>query len=262
MKRLFMKKLLEQLESIQAIVDTVSPFQIESELESVAYDYELYATSYDPLEQVKTLRDRLIDEIGNGKPVNGYLSADYGYGKTATLIYLWSECRQNKIVAVPPFKFKELGNLMVATYGWIKASLEKSSPALIPEIEALYSKYGLKSQALQAAEIARKYKVSEDKALKIVQELKTDTINTDSVLNFWQESVSILREAGFKGLAIFADECQEFLRTEEGSSVRIQILSDLVKGMRALGSTSVALILGMPTTPTESARVSQPFCRH
>ena len=253
MKRLFMKKLLEQLESIQAIVDTVSPFQIESELESVAHDYELYATSYDPLEQVKIFRDRLIDEIGKGKPVNGYLSADYGYGKTATLIYLWSECRQNKIVAVPPFKFKELGNLMVATYGWIKASLEESSPALIPEIEALYSKYGLKSQALQAAEIARKYKVSEDKALKIVQELKTDTTNTDSVLNFWQESVSILREAGFKGLAIFADECQEFLRTEEGSSIRIQILSDLVKGMRALGSTPVALILGMPTTPTESA---------
>ncbi|MHC5726092.1 MAG: hypothetical protein ACYTXY_18545, partial [Nostoc sp.] len=248
-----MKKLLEQLESIQAIVDTVSPSQIESELESIAHNYELYATSYDPLEQVKTLRDRLIDEIGKGKPVNGYLSADYGYGKTATLIYLWSECRQNKIVAVPPFKFKELGNLMVATYAWIKASLEKSSPSLVPKIEALYSKYGLKSQALQAAEIARKYKVSEDKALKIVQELKTDTTNTDSVLNFWQESVSILREAGFKGLAIFADECQEFLRTEEGSSVRIQILSDLVKGMRALGSTPVALILGMPTTPTESA---------
>ncbi|MEH1768407.1 hypothetical protein [Nostoc sp.] len=248
-----MKKLLEQLESIQAIVDTVSPSQIESELESIAHNYELYATSYDPLEQVKTLRDRLIDEIGKGKPVNGYLSADYGYGKTATLIYFWSECRQNKIVAVPPFKFKELSNLMVATYAWIKASLEKSSPSLVPKIEALYSQYGLKSQQEQAAEIARKYRVSEDKALKIVQELKTDTTNTDSVLNFWQESVSILREAGFKGLAIFADECQEFLRTEEGSSVRIQILSDLVKGMRALGSTPVALILGMPTTPTESA---------
>ena len=248
-----MKPLLEHLELIQAIVDTVSPSQIETELESVVLKYELYASSYDPLEQVKTLRDCLIDEIGKGKPVNGYLSADYGYGKTATLIYLWSECRQNKIVAVPPFKLKELGNLMVATYGSIKASLEKSSPTLVPELEDLYSKYGLKSQALQALEIARKYKVSEDKALKIVQEFKIDTTNTDSVLNFWKESVSILKQAGFKGLAIFADECQEFLRTEEGSSARIQMLSDLVKGMRALGSTPVALILGMPTTPTESA---------
>ncbi|MBD2413807.1 hypothetical protein FACHB389_19880 [Nostoc calcicola FACHB-389] len=248
-----MKKLLEQLESIQAIVDTVSPSQIENEPESVARDYELYADSYDPLEQVKKLRDRLIDEIGKGKSVNGYLSADYGYGKTATLIYFCSQCRQNKIVAVPPFKFKELSNLMVASYSCIKATLEQFSPALVPEIEALYSQYGLKSQQEQAAEIARKYTVSESKALKIIQELKIDTTSTDNVLNFWRGSVSILQKAGFKGLAIFADECQEFLRTEEGSNVRIQILSDLVKGMRALGSTPVALILGMPTTPTESA---------
>lgn len=252
-----MKQLLKQLDSIQAIVDTVIPSRIEHDYQGVANCYELYVSSYNPIDQVKTLRDRLIDEIGKGKPVNGYLSADYGYGKTATLIYFWFECQQNQIVAVPPFKFKELGNLMVATYSSIKASLQKSSPSLVPEIEALYSKYGLKSKQEQAAEISRKYKVSEDKALKIVQDLKTDTTNTDSVLIFWQESVSLLQEAGFKGLAIFADECQEFLRTEEGSSARIQILSDLVKGMRALGSTPIALILGMPTTPTESAIAEQ-----
>jgi hypothetical protein len=186
----------------------------------------------------------LIAEICKGKPVNGYLSADYGYGKTATLVYLWHECQQHKIVAVPPFKFKELGDLMVATYGWIKACVQ---PEFIPQVEALYGKYGLQSQQEQAAEIARKHKLSEAKALKIVQEFKTDLTNTDNVLNFWQESVPILRKAGFAGLAIFADESQEFLRTEEGSSVRIQILSDLVKGMRALGNTPVALILDLLT---------------
>jgi hypothetical protein len=111
----------------------------------------------------------------------------------------------------------------------------------------------LKSHQELAAKIASEYKLSEKKALSIVRELNTDTANTDSVLKFWEETVSILRQANKKGLAIFADECQEFLRTEEGSSARIQILSDLVKGMRALGKTSVALILGMPTSPTESA---------
>ncbi len=252
-----MDKILEQLESIQAIVDTVNPSQIESEPEKVAHYYEVYARGYKPIDPVKLLRERLIDRINQGKPVNGYLSADYGYGKTATLIYFWSECRQNQIVAVPPFKFKELGDLMVATYGWIKATLQQSYPALVPEIDAIYAQYGLKSQQEQAKEIAQKYKVSEAKALKIVQDLKTDTINPDNLLNFWQESVAILRQAGFKGLAIFADECQEFLRTEAGANVRIQILSDLVKGMRALGSTPIALILGMPTTPTESAIAEQ-----
>ncbi|HEY9694182.1 MAG TPA: hypothetical protein V6D15_18415 [Oculatellaceae cyanobacterium] len=248
-----MKRLLKQLDSIEAIVDTVSPSQIEDDPQGVASCYELYASSYDPLERVKTLRDNLITGIHKGKPVNGYLSADYGYGKTATLVYLWYECQQQQIVAVPPFKFKELGNLMVASYWWIKASLKLKQPELISEIEELYRKYGLQSQQEQAAEIARKYRVSVEKALKIVQELKTETTNTDSILQFWQYSIPILRKAGMKGLAIFADESQEFLRTEEGASVRIQILSDLIKGMRALGNTPVALILGMPTVPTESA---------
>ncbi|MEG4985774.1 hypothetical protein QUB08_08395 [Microcoleus sp. BR0-C5] len=245
-----MKRLLEQLDSIQAIVDTVNPFQIENDPQEVARIYDLYASTYDSIELVKTLKDHLIEEICKGKPVNGYISADYGYGKTATLIYLWQQCQKHKIVAVPPFKFKELGDLMVATYGWIKTCVQ---PELIPQIETLYRKYGLKSQQNIAAEIAIEYKLSEDKALKIVQHLKNDTTNTDNVLNFWQETVSILRQAGFAGLAIFADESQEFLRTEEGASVRIQILSNLVKGMRALGSVPVALILSMPTTPTESA---------
>jgi len=245
-----MKRLLEQLDSIEAIVDTVSPSQIENDPLFVASSYELYVKSYAPVERVKILRDSLIAEIKKGKPVNGYLSADYGYGKTATLVYLWQECRRHQIVAVPPFKFRELGNLMVATYGWIKACVPSE---LIPQVEDLYQKYGWKSLQIQAAEIARQHKVSEDKALKILQQLKIDTTNTDTVLNFWQESVPILQKAGLAGLAIFADESQEFLRTEEGSSARIQILSDLVKGMRALGSTPVALILGMPADPTESA---------
>ncbi|MFP4120941.1 MAG: hypothetical protein ACOC07_20195 [Coleofasciculus sp.] len=245
-----MKRLLEQLDAIAAIVDTVNPSQIEHDPQGVANRYRLYASSYDPLLRVKTLLHRLMAEICQGKPVNGYLSADYGYGKTATLVYLWHQCQQHQIVAVPPFKFKELDNLMVATYGWIKTCVP---PERIPEIEALYVKYGKQSRASQAAELARKYRLSEDKALKIVQDLKTDITNTDSVLSFWQESIPILQQGGMKGLAIFADESQEFLRTEEGSSARIQILSNLVKGMRALGNTPVALIFSMPIDPTESA---------
>ncbi len=248
-----MKRLLEQLNSIEAIANTVAPGQIEKEPDAVGSSYELYAATYHPIERVKAIKDRLIAEICALKPVNGYLSADYGYGKTASLIYLWQECQHQGIVAVPPFKFKEIGDLTIATYAWVKLILEREKPELVSEFESIYREYGLKSNQELAAKIASEYKLSEKKALSIVRELNTDTANTDSVLNFWQETVSLLRKANKKGLAIFADECQEFLRTEEGSSVRIQILSDLVKGMRALGKTPVALILGMPASPTESA---------
>lgn len=252
-----MKRLLEQLNSIEAIANTVAPAQIEKEPSAVARSYELYAAIYHPIERVKAIKERLIAEISALKPVNGYLSADYGYGKTASLIYLWQECQHQGIVAVPPFKFKELGDLTIATYAWVKLILEREKPKLVSEFENIYRECALKSQQELAAKIASEHKLSEKKALSIVRELNTDTANTDSVLNFWEQTVSLLRRANKKGLAIFADECQEFLRTEEGSSARIQILSDLVKGMRPLQKVPVALILGMPTTPTESAIAEQ-----
>lgn len=248
-----MENLLKQLDEIEAIVDTVSPSQIQRDPLGVAHRYGLYANSYDPLDRVKELKNRLIEELEKGKSVNGYLSADYGYGKTATLIYLWSQCQQNKIVAVPPFKFKEVENLMVAPYAWIKATLERERKSeLLPDLESLYDRCAVKSLEEQAMEIASKYKVPKDKALKIVREFNTE-ITPDSVLLFWQESIPMLQKAGFRGLAIFADESQEFLRTEEGASARIQVLSDLIKGMRSLGKIPIALMLGIPTTPTESA---------
>ncbi|MDY7012185.1 MAG: hypothetical protein SVX43_01075, partial [Cyanobacteriota bacterium] len=245
-----MKRLLEQLDAIEAIVDTVSPARLESDPQSVRERYQAYARAYKPLERVELFLERLVAEIQAQKPVNGYLSADYGYGKTATLVYLWHSLQQSSIIAVPPFKFRELGDLIAATYGWMKACLQ---PEFHPRIETLYRDYALQSQQAQAVELACKYKLPETKALKIVRELKSDVANTDRVLNFWTDSIPILQEAGFKGLCIFADESQEFLRTEEGASVRIQLLSDLVKGMRALGNIPIALILSMPTSPTESA---------
>jgi hypothetical protein len=103
-----MKELLEQLDNIEAIVDTVNPKQIEENPSGVASCYEIYANSYDPLQKVKTLRNHLIETLEQGDSVNGYLSADYGYGKTATLIYLWYECQKRQIVAVPKKGFPTL----------------------------------------------------------------------------------------------------------------------------------------------------------
>lgn len=254
-----MKRLLKQLDSIKAIVDTFSPNQILDNPQEVDRIYQIYANSYEPIYSVVNLKNQLIELIISKNPVNGYLSADFGYGKTATLVYLWQVCQEEKILTIPPFKFKELADIITACYGWIKYSLQKSKKTeLIVELEDLYSKYRLKSQEIRAEELAQKYKISPKKALQIIQEdLKTDTTNTNSVLGFWQECLPLIIKAGFKGLVVFADEIQEFLRTEEGASVRIQVLSDLVKGMRALGTTPVGLILSMPTDPTESAIAEQ-----
>lgn len=251
-----MEKLYQQLQSIEAIIDTVNPKQIQNNPEEVNKYYKQYTQTYNILNSVEELQSNLLKRLFQGKTVNGYLSADYGYGKTATLVYLWHQCQSQEFVAVPPFKLKELNDLIVATYGWLKWYLQ-AKPEVVQEIKQIYQDCTTQTQEQEALVLAKKHKISETKAFKIVQELKSDTAKVDNVLQFWQASTNCLQSAGFKGLIIFADEIQEFLRTEAVSSVRIQILSDLIKGMRALGSLPIALVLGMPTDPTESAIAEQ-----
>ena len=249
-----MRRLLEQLDSIKEIVDTVAPGEVEQDPEKVQSRYELYAKSYDPIEEAKRVKKRLIDEIGRSKPVTGYLSAEYGYGKTATLVYLWHECQQKQIAAVPPFKFKELSDLMVASYGWIKYCLSRRNPELIPQIEDLYQKYRLQSQEAIATQIAKENNISEAKALNIVRQniaKYRSTASTDSVLGFWWDSVPILKQAGMTGLAVFVDESEGFLRVEEGEGVRIQQLTDLIMGLRSKPDIPVALVLTVVSSTVE-----------
>ena len=119
-----MERLLKQLDSIKAIVDTFSPNQIVDKPRDVAHVYKLYADSYQPIHSVVTLKNQLIDLIKAKNPVNGYLSADFGYGKTATLVYLWQVCQEEKILTIPPFKFKELADIITACYGWLKYNFQ------------------------------------------------------------------------------------------------------------------------------------------
>ena len=76
-----MKRLLEQLDAIKSILDTVTSAQLETDPEAVESGYEVYAQVYNPIDRVKDLKDRLISEIRKGRPVNGYLSAGYGYAR-------------------------------------------------------------------------------------------------------------------------------------------------------------------------------------
>jgi hypothetical protein len=58
-----MERLLKQLDSIKAIVDTFSPNQIVDKPKDVAHVYKLYADSYQPIHSVITLKNQLIDLI-------------------------------------------------------------------------------------------------------------------------------------------------------------------------------------------------------
>jgi len=252
-----MQSLWERLDILRAIVDTTRAEGLERQPEAVRTRYEPYAEAYFVIEAVKRVEQRLISELRVGNPVTGYLSADYGYGKTATAVYLWKRCLDNGIVAVPPFLFRQLKDIMQATKGWLTYQLQHTQPILLSQLDAAYQKYAERSADELAEEIASKQGIAKNKALAIVREhlaQRRDLTTTDSLLFFLREATELAVQAGFKGMVIFADESQEFLRTEEvGAHEAIQTLSELVKGIRAMANQPLGLILAMPVNPTETA---------
>lgn len=251
-----MNTLWERLDTLRAIVDTAQAEDIERQPDAIRTRYEPYAEAYFVIEAVKRVEERLIGEIRAGRPVTGYLSADYGYGKTATAIYLWKRCLDNDVAAVPPFLFRQLKGLMQATKGWLAYLLQHTQPTLLPKLENSYHRHAERSADELAKEIATRQGISEAKARAIVQEHianRRDVTTTQSVLEFLRDATALAQEAGFKGLVVFGDELQEFVRTEEGARDAIQMLSELVKGVRAMANVPLGLMLTMPVSPTESA---------
>jgi len=143
---------------------------LERQPDSVRTRYEPYADAYFPIEAVRRLERRLIGELRAGRAVTGYLSADYGYGKTATAVYLWNRCLEQEIVAIPPFLFRELRHLMQATKGWLAYQLQHTQPTLVPKLEEVYRQRVERSADELAEEIASKQGISKAKALAILFE--------------------------------------------------------------------------------------------
>lgn len=255
-----MRDLWERLDTLRAIVDTAWAEDIERQPEAIRTRYEPYAEAYFAIEAVKRVEQRLIGDLRAGRSVTGYLSADFGYGKTATAVYLWKHCLDSEIVATPPFQFRQLKDLMLAAKGWLAYQLQHTRPTLLPRLEETYHARVERSAEELAKDIAAQQGIAEAKARAIVQEHianRRDVTTTESLLSFLREATGLAQEAGFKGLVVLADEMQEFLRTEEGARDAVQTISELVKGVRAMANVPLALMLAMPVEPTEAAIAEQ-----
>jgi len=53
---------------------------------------------------------RLLKLVKSKGAAKGYITADYGYGKTSTAAFIWQQCEQAEMVAVPPLSDPETGS--------------------------------------------------------------------------------------------------------------------------------------------------------
>ena len=71
-------------------------------------------------QSVADFEKEVIRKVKAKGAVRGYITAEYGHGKTSTALYLWQQARDANLLAVPPFQLNKLTDLIQATYGWAR----------------------------------------------------------------------------------------------------------------------------------------------
>jgi len=240
---------MEKLEQLQPIVTTVKAQDIAETPELVRNNYEFVASVFYAFESVqRQLRDPILRRLSSGKPMLGYVSGEYGYGKTATMIWLWHQCEREGIIAVPPFLFYSWDDMLLATTKWLAHRLKEKRPDVARDAESLYERFRGKAVDELANDVARRQRVSREEARRIVEDLlrqgRLSLMSAPQMADFLKEGSDFARAGGFKGLVVFADEVQNFVDQPNGHE-RIEQMRMFVHAFRALDCPA-GMFWGLP----------------
>ena len=191
----------------ESILKTANARELSQAPQDVLERYQYYALTHVPLgdttKQLKNL-ERVIVE--NKHCAIGAIVGPYGYGKTSTAVHLWNELREQKILAIPPFLWVNLSELMDAVYHWLRFEFSQGPKAFIEPLEELYEGY----RQNRKEEIFRKigYEVAQelvDRGSLLLE------VRPEDIVAFFRGASELSEQAGYKGLAIFTDELQATL---------------------------------------------------
>jgi hypothetical protein len=244
-----LQRLMERLEQLQPIIATARAQELGEMPEQVRNNYEFTASVFYAMESVKRdLRDPMLRRLTNNKPVLGYVSGEYGYGKTATMVWLWHELEREGFVAVPPFLFYSWDDLMLATTNWLSFRLAEKRPDLVDEAEKLYNSHRSKAVEELADEIAKRQRVSKEQARRIVEDLllqgKLVLMTPSQMVDFLRDNTSLAVKGGFKSLVVFADEVQNFI-DQPNPHERVEQLRMFVHAFRTLDAVPLGMLWGL-----------------
>ncbi len=252
---------LESLEAIlskEEIIATQLSENLLHQPQMVENAYLRHVRTYIPLgrqsqneignQTVGGFEKRIIRDIKSAKTLRGYITAEYGNGKTSTALYLWRRACETNILAVPPFQMTRLQDLIIATYGWLKYELERTRPntQFLSEAEALYQSI----MARNAKRLAEQYQLDEVKLQHLIRDRRNLLdLNEADYLRFFDEATDIACRAGFEGLLVLADEVQQYINPEIRTGIKdpISPLFNLVGGLLTrTGQLRFGLIFVLP----------------
>ncbi|MFZ4828880.1 MAG: hypothetical protein ACOYLB_16140, partial [Phototrophicaceae bacterium] len=178
---------------------------------------------------VSDFERKVIKGIKDARTPLGYLTAEYGYGKTSTALYLWKRAEENNVLAVPPFQLLHLPNLIEATHGWVHYQFSLKRPDLLERLEELYT--GVTNRSLEQLSRQRQISVATLTDMKKQGLLNLEVQPTEYV-QYFEEVTRLVLEAGFDGLLILPDEIQQYIEPRQRTSdTPLQPLFNLIQGI-------------------------------
>lgn len=248
---------LEGLTTILKKEEVVVTRQIRDFIErpkAVDDDYRWHVSTYIPMHKglpaegqldVAAFTRRLIQRGRERKPALGYLTADFGYGKTSAGLYLWQQATDAGFITVPPFQLNRLSDLLDATYGWVRYTLSRTKPHLVTDAQLIYNRHTGQSLAQLSAQSG-----ASDEVLKqwVSSGMLNLDLSPDSLTRFFREMTELALSAGFNGLLVLPDELQQYLepRIKSGLSDPIAPLFNLVQMLAAQSDLPFGLLLIIP----------------
>lgn len=216
--------------------------------------YRWHVSTYVPMHKgiaaegqsdVATFARRLIQRVRDHKTTLGYLTADFGYGKTSAGLYLWQQATKADVVTVPPFQLNRLSDFLDATYGWVSYILSKSKPDLVAKAQQIYNQYTEQTLAKMSTSSGADNTVLE----KWVRSgILTLDLTPDNIAQFFKAMTDLVVQADFAGLVVMPDEIQQYLepKIKSGVSDPIAPLFNLVQTLAAQTSLPFGLLLIIP----------------
>ena len=239
--------MLDRLAPIREKDAVIATYNTESLLmspEIIDATYTAHASTHISMGDTSVFAEKLIHWTRHNKGcVIGAIVGRYGFGKTSTAIHLWYECERNKVIAVPPFSWFNLMDIIDATYAWVNYRLSQLAPDYCFALRAIYDRY--RSQSLETLAKEEKTTIDVLKGLLERGRLKLETKPSD-VVKFLSETSALLAKVGREGPIVFTDELQVTL---SDYSSREQFMDDLFGLLNELHQQqgSYGIVVSMPT---------------
>ena len=225
----------------ESILKTANAAELEIAPNDVLERYQSYAMTHVPLGDTKEQMAKLERVITQNKRCAiGNIVGPYGYGKTSTAVHLWNELRKKQILAVPPFQWSDLEELLNAVYHWTRFEFSLGPKQFIPQLDVIFKQYS--QQRLE--EVSDKFGADTIRKLAEGGYLRLK-IQASDIVGFYSDVSNLGIEAGFQGLAVFTDELQATIAAYQPS--RDQFYADLFQIVKdVLGLTGQwAIVLTM-----------------